>query len=132
MLNICIALLTLTLVDMLLMRLITEHLTHMDSEQSVFHIIAWCLLYGVAFIVRASEKIIMAHYYCKEICAFTMVAVPLLSWLKSYLPKKFKLNETGDLLEQLNHHHTFIKKTKYFYKKLAQRLQDMVFASNIK
>ncbi len=74
----------------------------------------------------------MTHYYCKEICAFTMVAVPLLSWLKKYLPKKFKLNETGDLIEQLNLHHTFIKKTKYFYKKLAQRLQDMVFTSSVK
>jgi hypothetical protein len=74
----------------------------------------------------------MVHSYCKEICAFTIVAVPLLSFLKNYLPKKFKLNETGDLIEQLNYYHTFIKKTKYFYKKLAQRLQDMVFASNIK
>ena len=104
------------------MSLITEHLKHMDSQQSVFHILAWFILYTVAFIVRSSEKLIMVHTYCKEICAFTIVAVPLLSFLKNYLPKKFKLNETGDLIEQLNYHHTFIKKTKYFYKKLAQRL----------
>ena len=94
----------------------------MDSQQSVFHILAWFILYTVAFVVRSSEKLIMVHTYCKEICAFTIVAVPLLSFLKNYLPKKFKLNETGDLIEQLNYHHTFIKKTKYFYKKLAQRL----------
>jgi|LauGreDrversion4_2_1035121.scaffolds.fasta_scaffold847047_1 hypothetical protein len=107
---------------MLLMSLITEHLKHMDSQQSVFHVLAWCLLYAVAFVVRSCEKLIMVHSYCKEICAFTIVAVPLLSFLKNYLPKKFKLHETGDLIEQLNYYHTFIKKTKYFYKKLAQRL----------
>jgi hypothetical protein len=71
----------------------------MDSQQSVFHILAWFILYTVAFIVRSSEKLIMVHTYCKEICAFTIVAVPLLSFLKNYLPKKFKLNETGDLIE---------------------------------
>jgi hypothetical protein len=57
----------------------------------------------------------------------TVFLVPILTWLKKYLPKKFKLDETGEALEHLNYLHIYIKKSKYYYKRLAKNLQDIVF-----
>ena len=48
------------------------------------------------------------------------------------MPVRFKLNESGQTLEQIEQHHLFIKKTKYFYKRLSQRLADYIFANQVK
>jgi Kef-type K+ transport system membrane component KefB len=71
----------------------------MDHEKSVFHVLLFSFLLAIVFIIKSSEKLFMAHYYSKEICAFTIIAVPLFYWLKGYLPRRFKLNESGDILE---------------------------------
>ena len=72
------------------------------KNASVFHFLSNLFLEAIIKIVELCDQLVLTHHYNFQVFLLTVFLVPFFMWLMKYLPKKFKLDETGEVLEHLD------------------------------